>query len=78
MTAPSVPRKPSVAERLKALEQHVMEEVFLNEIASIRAAVEAVARDARAHGSHWRMPYQAFAYDFADRLAPEAKKGEKR
>jgi hypothetical protein len=40
------------------------------ELLAIAAELEAKAEDVRAHGSHWRQPYQAYCYGLADQLAP--------
>jgi hypothetical protein len=69
----------SIAERLRqeaeSLQFHegrptvIDLELTQKSLRALAAELEQKAEDARAHGSHWRQPHQAYWYDLADWLA---------
>ena len=44
---------------------------MLQSLTNVTARLRRIRDDLRAHGSHWRQPYQAFCYDMADLLDTE-------
>lgn len=43
-------------------------DAMMKTLLAVTLRLQQIHDDLRAHGSHWRQPYQAFCYDMADLL----------